>query len=242
MTKFHFHAEAVAIDLDGTLIDTEAEICSAVNQVLAYFGRTALSSASIVSLTGRGSRILIESALVISQPARKSVCIFPSDQTSLVDLALEYFKAAYRDQLGTQAQVYSSVRDGLELLRSKALRMVCVTNKGLGEANFLLKRFELAHYFEAVIAPQVLAERKPAPFLLNKAAALIGLQPNELVLIGDSNNDVLAARAVGANVIRLATGYERHKLSKIPADLDSPTFLHAAQAICMSQRSTLSTI
>jgi phosphoglycolate phosphatase len=238
MKTTHFRASAVAIDLDGTLIDTEAEICSAVNQVLAYCGRAALSSTVIVSLTGRGSHILIESALRISQPITQPIFKFSADQKSLLDLAVKHFKAVYQGLLGTQSQVYSSVRDGLELLQAQAFRMVCVTNKGLADANFLLKHFELAHFFEAVLAPQTLAERKPAPFLLNKAAGLMGLQPAQLVLIGDSNNDVLAARAVGASVIRLATGYERHKLDKIAADLNCQTFLQAAQAISWNQTST----
>ncbi len=224
-------AEAVAIDLDGTLIDTESEICSAVNTTLMHFGHAALSAGRIVSLTGRGTKALLEAALHLSPPAPGRPAATPSAAAQLLDAALGQFKAAYAGVLGTQCQVYPGVREGLTLLRQKQLKMVCVTNKAAEEAAYLLSRFELTPYFEALIAPETPLQRKPAPYMLEKAAALLGVPTACMVLVGDSNNDVLAARAAGSPVIRLATGYERFLSVKQQADRDCHDFLAAAQTI-----------
>ena len=222
---------AVAVDLDGTLIDTESEICLAVNATLAHCGRTALSAANIVSLTGQGTRKLIESALNVSLPLPAGPAAIAIGAAQHVDQAVDLFKSVYKRVLGTQARLYPGVLDGLDLLKKKALPTACVTNKGAQDADYLLEQLGIRHFFDHLIAPATMSERKPSPYLLRKACQLLNVSPENLVLIGDSNNDVMAARAAGVSVIRLDTGYERHALFKQRADLNYAGFLQAAQAV-----------
>ena len=97
--------------------------------------------------------------------------------------------------------------------------------------NPFFEAFKLYDFFDAVVAPQTPDERKPSAYLLQKAAGLLAVAPTAMVLIGDSNNDVLSARRAGVAVIRVATGYERHLAGKLDADLQCAGFLQAAQAI-----------
>ena len=104
---------------------------------------------------------------------------------------------------------YPGVVDGLSQLEAVDFKMACVTNKSRSCTVLLLEEAGLAHYFDVVVAGDDLIERKPAPLPLLYAAKVLGEKPGDCVVIGDSRNDVEAARAAGMDILLLTSGYNQ---------------------------------
>ena len=103
---------------------------------------------------------------------------------------------------------YSPVyHDELEKLRNHGYRMAIVTNKPAAIARRLVAQFNLIHYFETVIGAGDVATVKPAPEMLIEAAHRMGVSIRDCVMIGDSQNDSLAAKNAGIRAVLVKTGY-----------------------------------
>jgi phosphoglycolate phosphatase len=92
-------------------------------------------------------------------------------------------------------------------LRAIGLKLACVTNKPKEFTGPLLRKMELAPHFDAVVAGDEVAEKKPHPALLLEACRRLQLRPTEVMLIGDSVNDAQAAHAAGCRCVLVETGY-----------------------------------
>ncbi len=219
-----FRARGVAIDLDGTLLDTVADLAAAVNAMLADFGRPPLSEAAVRSYVGKGARILVHRALSGSLDGRVD------DETAARGLAS--FERHYARENGRAAKLFPNVVEGLAAMRAKGLRLACVTNKPQAFADALLDRTGLAGHFEFTIGGDVLPRGKPDPMQLYHACDRLGLGPSQIVAIGDSLNDAQAARAAGIPVMIVPYGYnEGRPASSIDADSVVADLLEAAQQI-----------
>lgn len=186
---------AVLFDLDGTLADTAGEIALALNGTFAQYHRPALSQAQVAALVGRGVRSLVERALAQSDP--------PVD----LDEAVGRFETHYTQLVATQASLFPRVLAGLELLRSSGFAMGVVTNKPRFFTERLLQRLSIADFFVAVVTGDDGIPRKPLGDMLTAACRKMGTQPDSTLMIGDSDNDVLAARAAGCPVWCVPYGY-----------------------------------
>lgn len=191
MTR-RFRASGVAIDLDGTLLDTVADLAAAVNAMLADLGRPALTEATVRSYVGKGARILVHRALSGSLDGRVD------DESAARGLAS--FERHYTRENGRSATIFPNVVEGLAAMRAKGLRLACVTNKPQAFADALLERTGLAGHFEFVIGGDVLPRGKPDPMQLHHVCERLGLPPSRMVAIGDSLNDAQAARAASGPI------------------------------------------
>lgn len=206
-----FSAQAVLIDLDGTLLDTAADLAAAVNGMLADLGRAALSEATIAGYVGKGAEVLVHRALGGSLDARVD--------DALHQQGLAAFGRHYQLENGRQARVYDGVLEGLDAMRSRGLRLACVTNKPQRFADPLLERCGLSPYFQAVLGGDALPRKKPDPLPMLHAVRLLGAQPSSAVAIGDSINDALAARSAGLSVFAVPYGYnEGHDVRTLDVD------------------------
>ncbi|MCO5098126.1 MAG: phosphoglycolate phosphatase [Burkholderiaceae bacterium] len=223
MTR-RFRASGVAIDLDGTLLDTVADLAAAVNAMLADLGRPALTEATVRSYVGKGARILVHRALSGSLDGRVD------DESAARGLAS--FERHYTRENGRSATIFPNVVEGLAAMRAKGLRLACVTNKPQAFADALLERTGLAGHFEFVIGGDVLPRGKPDPMQLHHVCERLGLPPSRMVAIGDSLNDAQAARAAGIPVLIVPYGYnEGLPVGTIDADGIVADLLEAAQRI-----------
>ncbi|MDP2805250.1 MAG: HAD-IA family hydrolase, partial [Gallionellaceae bacterium] len=102
---------------------------------------------------------------------------------------------------------YGGAIEGLEAMRAAGFRMGCITNKAARFTGPLLEGTGLAKYFEIVVSGETLPEKKPHPLPLLHAAKFFGVPIEQLLLIGDSLNDTLAARAAGCPVFCVPYGY-----------------------------------
>jgi phosphoglycolate phosphatase len=192
-------ARAVIIDLDGTLLDTAADLAAAVNLMRIELGRPALPLATVASYVGKGAEVLVHRALGGGLDARVDDALHARGHDA--------FMRHYAVENGRQARAYAGVREGLDALRAKGLRLACVTNKPQAFAEPLLARCGMAADFELVLGGDALARRKPDPMPMLFAAQRLGAAPAAVVAIGDSVNDALAARAAGMPVLAVPYGY-----------------------------------
>jgi phosphoglycolate phosphatase len=127
------------------------------------------------------------------------------------------------------------VVEGVAAMRAKGLRLACVTNKPKSFADPLLEHFGLAQCFELIVGGDSLPLRKPDPMPMLHVAQRFEIDPLEIVAIGDSLNDALAARAAGMPVFAVPYGYnEGRDVRTLDVDAVFDSLLIAAQHIDLS--------
>ncbi|HMD73715.1 MAG TPA: phosphoglycolate phosphatase [Steroidobacteraceae bacterium] len=198
MSKFPLRISAILIDLDGTLLDTAPELAEAANRMLRDMGRPAVSQALLMSYIGNGIAWLVKRALTGDMHAEPD--------TALYNQALPIFEAHYTELL-LQSKPFDGVVQGLDAMQAAGFRLGCITNKVARYTEPLLKGIGLAHYFEIVLSGDSLPEKKPHPMPVLHAATFFGVPVGQVLLIGDSLSDALAARAAGCPVFCVPYGY-----------------------------------
>jgi len=194
--------KAAVIDLDGTLLDTVHDVAVAATLMLADLGRAALPEARIVDFISYGVTRLVRRTLEASYGH------VPED--ALFERALQRYYTHYEATNGLHARPFPGVVEGLDRLRAAGLPLACVTNKAARFTLPLLDKTGLAPYFELVVCGDSLPRKKPDPLQLTHGAARFGVAPGDMVVIGDSLNDVQAARAAGCRMICVDYGYNEH--------------------------------
>ncbi|HEX6735423.1 MAG TPA: HAD-IA family hydrolase, partial [Azonexus sp.] len=121
--------------------------------------------------------------------------------------AIDAFKRHYAAVNGRCAQFYPGVREGLDAWRASGVKMGVVTNKPAMFTEALLERMDLARYFDAVVSGDTTAYKKPHPEPILHACRQFGVAPQRNLHIGDSLNDIAAARAAGCAAFALPYGY-----------------------------------
>jgi len=210
--------EALLIDLDGTLLESGPDLARAMNRTLAEHGLPELPLPQLTGFIGRGLGHLLSRSLHLAlgrEPdAAETAALLPR------------FEAHYEELLGFDSPPYPGVVEGLSLLREAGFRLACVTNKHARFTLPLLDKTGLAPLFDLVVSGDTCARKKPYPDMLLHACARFGLAPAEALMVGDSNNDVEAARAAGCPVWCLPYGYsEGGPGSPPPADRVIASFL-----------------
>jgi phosphoglycolate phosphatase len=190
---------ALLIDLDGTLLESGPDLARAMNRTLVERGLAELDLPQVVSFIGRGLGHLLSQSLRVAlgrEPAQAEI-----------DALLPRFEAHYEDLLAFDSPPYPGVVEGLGTLREAGFALACVTNKHERFTLPLLAKTGLAPFFELVVSGDTCVRKKPHPDMLLHACAQFGVVPAEALMIGDSSNDVEAARAAGCPVWCLPYGY-----------------------------------
>ena len=196
-------------DLDGTLVDSRADLANSVNLMLAELGRAGLPDCRVLGFVGEGARLLVERALAATQ----EIAPLPSE----IDSALEVFRRHYREHLLDYTRVYPEVLETLSRLDgcSKAI----VTNKPYDFTLALLDGTGLLPYFDVVLGGDSLPERKPSPMMLLEAARRFGVTPSSCLMVGDTKFDVEAGKAAGMKTCGYIPGFRgRTELAEAGAD------------------------
>lgn len=194
---------AVSFDLDGTLVDSLADLHAAVNRMLASLQRPTLNLARIRGLVGAGERDLIRQSLRATDAANGE----PDDAE--MDAARDGFRSAYQDENGRRACLYPGVVEALVRLQDRGLALAVVTNKPAMFTGPLLAALDVARYFPVVVSGDSTAERKPHPLPLLTACRRMDVSVSATVHVGDSGIDVATAQAAGCPVVFVGHGYPR---------------------------------
>lgn len=192
--------QAVIVDLDGTMVDTLGDFDVALNETLKELGRPSVTRADIERMVGKGSAHLIRSALLHGGLGADEATARQAD-------AWTRYQAHYLAINGTHSAVYAGVVEGLTALRARGLPLACLTNKPLGFARPLLQAKGLAGFFAHVFGGDSFERTKPDPLPLLKTCEALGTPPAQTLMVGDSQNDGIAARAAGCPVVLVTYGY-----------------------------------
>lgn len=190
---------AVLFDLDGTLIDTVPDLTIATSNMLQDLGFAGVDEITVRSWVGDGAAALVRQALRHADAA---------EDTEHAD-AMARFLHHYAANLTESSVLYAGVMRTLETLKRLGLALGCVTNKPFQFTRPLLDHFDLSPLFSSVIGGDSLPQRKPDPAPLLHAAGELGCTPSQTLMVGDSANDVRAARSAGMPVVCVTYGYNR---------------------------------
>jgi phosphoglycolate phosphatase len=184
---------AVLFDLDGTLVDTLGDLAASVNFALERLGRPARTLDEIKNFIGEGVRQLLRDALG------------PSHE-GLTDQALALFTPHYLEHVVDRSALYPGVKDTLARL-APGRKLAVVTNKPVIPSRKILSALGVLDCFEALVGGDTLPVKKPDPAPVREACRLLGVDPSEAVLVGDSTGDIRSAHGAGAKVLAAAFGY-----------------------------------
>jgi phosphoglycolate phosphatase len=224
MSRLFSGIRAVIIDLDGTMLDTAHDFRVAINRMRDELGLPPLALETIISFVGKGTENLIQRVLAVDYP--------PPQAAQHYEVALASYQKHYLAINGDHATHYPDVIEGLQALKSKGLRLACVTNKPIAFTEPLLEKMGLRAFFSVVYGGDSLAKKKPDPTPLLQVCTDFDLSPQQVLAIGDSANDAQAARAAGCPVLIVPYGYNHGEaVQNIDSDGIVPTLLAAAQLI-----------
>jgi len=201
---------AVLIDLDGTLMDTAPDLAEAANRMRADFGLPPLPAWRVAQYVGKGADVLVHRSLTDQMRGEVTPERFAPARAA--------FLRHYHAVNGEASVVFAGAPQALARLRERGWKVACVTNKPREFTLPLLRGAGLASLLDAVVCGDEVEHRKPHPEIVLQACHRLGVAPGEAVMIGDSVNDVLAARAAGVRVILVETGYNEGEAVATLAD------------------------
>ena len=193
--------EAILFDLDGTLIDSVPDLATAVNGMLEDLGRETYDEDTIRYWVGNGAQMLVKRALSGSREVDAGL------DDALLEKALELFLGIYGEHLAVSTVAYEGVEETLARLQGDGYRMAIVTNKPYRFVAPLLERLELEGFFEFWLGGDSLERKKPDPLPILTAAENLEVPVDRCVMVGDSSNDIIAAKAAGMSSIGVRYGY-----------------------------------
>ena len=208
----------IVFDLDGTLIDSRQDLCNSVNAMLKHMGKPELPEDVIAGYIGDGASMLVRRAL--GDPEGDA------HDDKYVDDALTYFLDYYREHKLDFTYVYPGVMESLEAIRVvlPSTLMAVLTNKPVNPSRDICDHFGLSNYFFQNYGGNSFHTKKPDPHglltLMAEASAIVGstITAKETMMVGDTEVDVLTARAIGAISLGCSFGLAPHRLEAARPD------------------------
>ncbi len=196
---FPLAVKMVMLDLDGTLIHTAPDLAASANRMLKDLGRAEADLDLIATWIGNGVPRLVKRALTGEMMAEPDAALY--------ERGLALFQKHYAAGISEFSRPFPGVVDGLKQLAAAGYTLACITNKAEVFTLPLLKNLDLHKFFKLILSGDSLPKQKPDPLPLLHACQHFGITPDHGVLVGDSANDVQAARAAGMPVICVPYGY-----------------------------------
>jgi len=186
--------EHVAFDLDGTLVDSRADLAGAVNHVLRTLGLSERPPETLYGYVGEGARMLVERSLGAAHVDR-------------LDVALALFMERYA------TRPYPGIVEVLAALEARGVAASVLSNKPEAMSRTILEGLDLAHHFVGIVGGNSLPSRKPDPAGLDHLRGLTATPRERTLLVGDSRIDVLTARAANVAFCGVAWGLSPETLA-----------------------------
>lgn len=186
-------------DLDGTLIDSGEDLARSVNLMLADLGRPPLSKERVAAFVGDGVRVLTYRCLTATDPIEQ-----PPDK-DMHEQAIRLMHSHYAEQMFVRTSLYPNVKETLRHFKGK--RKAAVTSKEEHFTHEILARFGIAEDFDCIIGGDTVPARKPNPLPVITAIHKLGGTADLAVMVGDSENDILAGREAGAKTCAVTFGF-----------------------------------
>ncbi len=192
-------------DLDGTLIDSQQDLAAAVNTTRAQVALAPLGMAEVASLVGRGAPQLIRDAL--------GSAVAEED----LDRWLRFFIIYYHDHALDHTHLYPGVEQAIEEFGSRILAVL--TNKPVRISRHILTELGVAHRFRFIYGGNSFEQKKPDPVGVFSMLEDSGLEPEQAMIVGDSQVDVLTGRNAGVWTCGVTYGFQPDSFRENPPDL-----------------------
>ena len=204
----HAYPRTLVFDLDGTLVDTSADLCASLNHVLRLYARPEVDADTVRHLVGHGARALIQRGLALAG----------EDNPALVEEAVPHFLRYYADNIAVGSRPYAGVEAALDELADSGVVTAVCTNKPEALARQLIGALGWERRFAAILGGDSLSVRKPdAAHVLGTIQAAGGAVGSS-VFVGDSSVDVAAARAAQVPVVVVSFGFADIAPAELGAD------------------------
>jgi phosphoglycolate phosphatase len=194
MTTKGYHA--VIFDLDGTLVDSAADVGDAANRVLAAAGHPVHPTASYYRFMGDGVFELMRRAL-------------PGNARSpeAVEVGVRAFFREYEGNWHHQSRPYPGIPELLDGLDERGVRLAVLSNKPHRFTTAFVERFLPDWTFDAVYGQRDGVPRKPDPAGALEIAGKLGLSPESFLFLGDTPTDMKTASAAGMHPVGACWGF-----------------------------------
>ena len=201
----------VIFDLDGTLVDSNRDLVPALNRTIASEGLAPLALGDVGHVVGKGALEMLRRAYRF-----QGRDVDETRVRALLPVFIEHYEAHIADE----TVFFPGALAALDTLAARGWRLAVCTNKFEHLARRLLDALGETHRFHAVTGGDTFSVRKPDPGHLIETALLAGVEPTRCVMVGDTDNDILAAQAAPMPVIGATFGY-----TETPVSHFSPTAL-----------------
>lgn len=189
----------VLLDLDGTLLDTRADLVASTNHVRRSFGLDPLPAGTVEHLVGNGARVLVERAL-------------GAERQDIHDEALRRFLDHYQAHCLDRTRAYAGMAELVDGLRLAGVLFSVLTNKPEALARRILSGLGLLDRFIGLVGGDTFPERKPDPRGAEHLRALARAERSDCLMVGDSEVDVATARAAGIAVCGVRWGFDASRV------------------------------
>lgn len=201
-------------DLDGTLVNSAPDIAQALNKTLLEFDLPEVEETQVQNWVGKGIDVLLLRALENALEDAHAI-------EKIKDKALPVIKYHYSECCTDKTHLYPQVIETLNKLQEKEFEFAIATNKPTAMISPILNALSINNYFPFCVGGDDVTNKKPHPEMLLKCMLERGYSPEETMMIGDSSNDILAARNANIPVAAFTYGYNHGK----PIELDNPDFV-----------------
>ena len=188
----------ILFDLDGTLVDTASDMYHSMNLSLEQVGWAAVTEVQVRQWVGQGTGKLCDAVLHF---------LFGHIEPEKPQQLLKKYLEVYEQELCVYSRVFDGVQVFLDTCKNHHIEMACVTNKPEHLAKELLQKLQIDHYFSLVVGGDSLALRKPDPLPLLHSMQVFNTTQPQTLMVGDSKNDIEAARRAGIDCIVVSYGY-----------------------------------
>lgn len=198
--------DAFVFDMDGTILDTLPDLVDVTNLTMNHFGYPVHSTEEILRMVGNGLRSLITQAMPSGLDA------------AAADECIAYWKALYDERGDVKTRAYPGMTDALNELKARGKKLAVLSNKYDGGAKLMTKRY-FAEQMDLALGEGPVP-RKPDPTGLLFVADKLGVHPNNVAYVGDSDTDIEVAHRAGAFAIGVLWGYQtRQRLEAAQPDV-----------------------
>lgn len=199
----------IVFDLDGTLVDTAPDLVATLNVIFEREGLPAVPYAEARNLIGGGAR-----AMIVRGLKADGRTVTPEQLDRLFDDFIVHYSAHVADA----SRPFPGVIEALDELGARGHRFAVCTNKFERQSIMLLDALNLTGRFAAICGQDTFGIAKPDPEVLRRTILTAGGDPAHAIMIGDSETDILTARAAALPVIAVDFGYSERPVSEYGPD------------------------